>query len=86
MSLGLLTGRLAINSKDLALGVRCMGPVGALEVHFLCGKLRLGRETGLRGPELLPWLGLLSILDSVDAWAMHFVAGFLEVKTCVRRD
>ena len=56
----ILTFRADINGKDLALGVGCMGPVGALEVHFFRGELDLSSWAGARGPRLLPWLGLLS--------------------------
>ena len=61
-----------------------MGPVRALDVHFLGGELGLSSNAILRGPELLPWLGLLSVLGNTSAWTVHLVAGYLCVKTVVK--
>ena len=79
-SFEILTGRLAINGKYLALCVRCVGSIRALEIHLLRGELGLRRNNVLRGPELLPWLRLLFALDNVGIWTMHFVIGFLQMK------
>lgn len=75
-SIGILTIRLVVDRKDFALSIRCMGSIRALEVHFLSGELDLGSNPVLRGPELLPWLGLLSVAGGSSGWDVHFVTIF----------
>ena len=59
-----LTIGLVVEGKEPALGVGGMGSIGALKVHLLRSELGLLSHL-LRGPGLLPRLGLL-VVDSKD--------------------
>lgn len=73
------TLRFVIDHKDLALGIGCMGSVGALEVHFFRGESNLSSNAVLRGPELLPWLRLLYVAGRCGGWVVHLITALREV-------
>jgi hypothetical protein len=64
----MLTCRLVVNSKDLALCVRGVSSVRALEIHLLRCELNLSGIDLRRGPGRLPRLALGS------SGRMHFTS------------